>query len=350
MDISNRTFLEAIFTGALPGSHTIIAAFAGDPNTKDRELSRRNWCGWPWRPGERAPAWWGTRNAYFTVSTFEPCEEVDKATGEIRERHRRRKAQFLQMHAVMVDDIATKVPPARVRLPVSTLIETSPGNYQGCYLLADEPASRDRETCERLVSRMVAAGLAVDSKDPGMTGVTRYARLPVGVNAKAKYVRQLGHPFAVRLDTFEPMRRYHLAEIAAAYGLDITAPPAPTRAAVMLSPELVEKAGEDFAALLDVFREMEMYHSPAGHTGPWHDVTCPWVDEHTDGADTGAALAEPSEKNGWRGGFMCHHGSHCGEKDPSHPRGWRKAGTGKGIDDVLDWCAGLADELAQEAA
>jgi hypothetical protein len=289
------------------------------------------------------------RNAYFTVSTFEPCEEADKATGEIRESYRRRKAQFLQMHAVMVDDIGTKVPEARVRLPVSTLIETSPGNYQGCYLLADEPGVRDREACERLVSRMVAAGLAVDSKDPGMTGVTRYARLPIGVNAKAKYVRQLGHPFAVRIEIFEPMRRYGLAEIAAAYGLDITAPAALARVAVKLSPELIEEAGEDFSALLDVFKEMGMYHSPEGHKGPWHDVTCPWVHEHTDHADTGAALAKPSEANAWRGGFMCHHGSHCGEKDPANPRR-RKPGTYKGIDDVLDWCAALADQLEQGEA
>jgi hypothetical protein len=329
VNLSNRTFLEATFADALPGAHTVVTAFEGDPNTKDREKSKRMWAGWPWMPGAPVCDWWGRANSYWTVAMFEPHEDVDKRTGELVMRRARRKAHFIQMHAVMVDDIGTKVPHARVRLPLSTMIETSPGNYQGCYLLRDEPDSRDREACERLVSCMVAAGLAVDSKDPGMTGVTRYARLPQGVNAKAKYVEKLGQPFAVCCELFDPCRRYSLAEIAAAYGLDIVAPIASERPAVELSPELIRAASEDFAALLDVFRDMGMYHSPDGHKGPWHDVTCPWVHEHTDRADTGAALAKPSEANGWRGGFMCHHGSHCGEKDPVNPRR-RKAGTFQG--------------------
>jgi hypothetical protein len=298
-------------------------------------------------PGGYVPGWYGEANCYWDVAVFEPCEEVNKRTGEVVMRRARRKAQFVQMHAVMVDDIGTKVPHAKVRLPVSTMIETSPGNYQGCYLLKDEPAARDRETCERLVNRMIAAGLAIESKDPGMAGVTRFARLPVGVNGKAKYVKALGHPFAVRLESFDPDRRYSIAEIAGAYGLDMTAPPARTLPVENLTPQLIQETRESFAALLKVFRLMAMYHSPAGHAGPWHDVTCPWVEDHTDRVDTGSALAEPSESNGWRGGFMCHHGSHRGEEGDN---GRRKPGSGKGIGDVIDWCAALADELAREAA
>jgi hypothetical protein len=42
-----------------------------------------------------------------------------------------------------------------------------------------------------------------------------------------------------------------------------------------------------------------------------HDVTCPWVDEHTDQTDSGAAYFEPSKKYK-HGGFKCHH-SHGGK-------------------------------------
>ena len=86
--ITNAIFLEAVFAGMLPGSHTIICGFAGDPNTKDREQSRRNWCGRPWSLGDAVPAWFDRENSYYTVSTFEP----DPQTGE----QRRRKSEFLQ--------------------------------------------------------------------------------------------------------------------------------------------------------------------------------------------------------------------------------------------------------------
>lgn len=37
-----------------------------------------------------------------------------------------------------------------------------------------------------------------------------------------------------------------------------------------------------------------------------HDVTCPWVHEHTDQLDTGTAYFEPSELF-QAGGFKCQH-------------------------------------------
>jgi hypothetical protein len=52
-----------------------------------------------------------------------------------------------------------------------------------------------------------------------------------------------------------------------------------------------------------------MYHGRLGN-GPWHSITCPWVNEHTDRADSGTAIADPSPDNNFAGGFQCHHG-HC---------------------------------------
>jgi hypothetical protein len=243
--IDNRLFLENAFVDMLPGTHTIVCGFRGDPNTKDRAQSARNWCGQPWRSGSRVPAWFSDANAYFTVSSFEPTED-----GELR----RRKSEFVQFHAALIDDIGTKVAREKIVLPLSTLIETSPGNYQGCYLLTDDSDSRDRGMCERLIDRMVAAGLALDSKDPGMKGVTRFARLPEGVNSKSKYVKALGKPFTTRLVYYAPVR-YSIKEIAAAYRLDMTAPRRQHNV-ISITPALAKRAGEQFAAILEVFQRL----------------------------------------------------------------------------------------------
>lgn len=68
---------------------------------------------------------------------------------------------------------------------------------------------------------MVAQGLATDGKDPGMKGVTRYGRLPLGINNKPALVAEYGHPFQVRLAEWDPARRYTLAEIIGAYKLKL---------------------------------------------------------------------------------------------------------------------------------
>jgi hypothetical protein len=49
----------------------------------------------------------------------------------------------------------------------------------------------------------------------------------------------------------------------------------------------------------------------------WIDMQCPWISDHTGGADSGAAIAKPNDENGYYGGFQCHHG-HCVDK------GWRE--------------------------
>lgn len=318
-NITNKVFLEAAFAEMLPGTHTIICGFQGDPNTKNREQSRRNWCGRPWRCGDPVPRWFDDSNAYFTVSEFEP----DPQTGELR----RRKSEFVRKHVVMFDDIGTKVAAEKILLRPSALLETSPGNYQASYFLTDDTDSRERATCERLVNRLIAAGLAINSKDPGMTGVTRYARLPVGTNQKQVYIERLGHPFKTRLTQFEPERRYSIREIAAAYALDLT-PERPRAPVVPISAALAKSATDRFEALLEVFRLQGMYQ---GQHGAWHEVTCPWIESHSERADTGAALSEPSETNGWAGGFVCHHG-HC--------RGVR------GMKDIRAWLRQIVRERA----
>ena len=297
-DITNEQFLNSMFKDAPDGTHTIVTSFQGDPNT----AGRRAWAGQPWTPGMSLSCGFDREfqrgNTYTTVSLFTP----DPTTGECR----RLKTLFHSLRAVMIDDVGTKVDRKKILLAASAVIETSPGNEQHFLLIRQDAAARNRAAAEHLVDAMIRAGLTADSTDPGMRGVTRYGRLPVGVNAKQKCVNQLGHPWRVRCLSFNPGRRYTIEQVAAAYGIDLRQP-APRRSpARKRTPAETRNSDKQFTALLECLQRLGLYHRQCG-AGPWHEITCPWVHEHTDQADNGAAVSEPALENGWNGAFRCHH-------------------------------------------
>jgi len=304
--ITNETFLESTFKGAPRGTYTIVNSFIGDPNKVGREA----WFGEPWRPGRNLSR--GFRrgfsdgNTYLTVSLFTP----DPKTGECR----RKKDLFHSLRAVMIDDVGTKVDRRKVLILPSAIIETSPGNYQHFLFIKPDADSRDRLKCEQLIDAMIKSGLTADSTDPGMKGVTRYGRLPVGVNAKAKYVKALGRPFQVRCKLFRPERRYTIGEIVKAFKIDLKQlssginQPRKSNAKRPSRAELTQLDAE-FRGIVEALQSFGMYKGRQG-AGPWHAVKCPWTHLHTDGVDSGAYISEPTAQNNFRGGFKCHHG-HC---------------------------------------
>lgn len=328
MSVTATRFLTEMFGEIAPGHHAVICAFECDPY----EAGPREWCGMGWWPGRKIPRHFGRQNAYLTVSSFRPADD--------RIPHRRRKELFVALHGVMIDDIGnaanSKVSPDRAnRLPLSALIETSPGNHQGWLFIQQDSDSRDLARAQRLIERMIAAGLTADGADPGMKGVTRYGRLPIGVNNKAKYVAALGAPFPVRCCGFNPERRYTIRAIAEAFGLDMT--PEPVQQRRPSTEAEVAQSFQQFAALIELLKAEGMYR---GQRGPWHEITCPWEEHHTSLTATGTALAEPSEANNWAGGFRCHHGHCSGDAGPQ-----------RSIGDVWRWADGLAarEATAEEA-
>jgi hypothetical protein len=78
---------------------------------------------------------------------------------------------------------------------------------------------------------------------------------------------------------------------------------------VPISPAQAVRAATSFTALLLALDMMGMYKGRIG-SGPWHDISCPWIHLHTDQANSGSAIADPSAENRFAGGFQCHHG-HC---------------------------------------
>ncbi len=277
--VSNITFLRSLFTpheGAL-----WVAGFVMDPGT----AGRLQWRGREVHRSGDIPAGAGM-NTFFCISTFERID--GHCPG-------RTKGAFEACHVLVIDDVGTKVDPALITLAPSYVLQTSPGNYQVAYLL-DEPC-RGRERVERVLSAMVERFAA--GEDPGMKGVTRYVRLPVGVNTKPKHGNGAGPPAHV-LVHWDPELRYSIKELVETLELDLSAVRAPGAAAGSTNAASWAVLAQDaFGAPDDGVREK-------GEDGTWFPVTCPWVSEHTGGEDSGTAVGVWPD----RIGFKCNHG-HC---------------------------------------
>ena len=271
----------------------MVVSFRGNPET----VPSKAWSCRPWQSASDRPADLpADANNYFSLAAFKPDE-----AGE----YRRRKKYFQALYAVMLDDVGDKVPRERLTLEPSWLIETSPGNCQAGYLLS-EPLS-DGPVADRLMDAIVSAGLC----DPGAAGPrARLARLPVAVNGKHS------PPFACRLLAWSPELRYSVEDLAAGLQLEMT--PAGRRRkeearitkAFPVDGDPVWIPPPDENAVLVNLRNRGLYKKPLGEGR--HDITCPWVHEHTGQVDDGTAYFEPDDL--WPiGGFKCHHG-HCAKR------------------------------------
>jgi hypothetical protein len=289
----NREFLSTVFGSHLAEGKPVLVSFKGDPG----RVPRKAWSGRPWQ-GDRdlmrdMPA---DANNYFSMAVFRPDE-----TG----KYRRRKVSFQALHSVMLDDIGTKVPRDRITLPPSWLLETSPGNCQAGYLLREPLA--DGLAADRLMNAIIAACLC----DPGANGPrARLARLPVGVNGKHS------PPFVCRMLAWEPGLRYSVEELAVGLQLEMASPGRPRRNTTHQAQERptdgdpVWIAAPAENAVLTAIRDRGLYKAPLGDGK--HDITCPWVEEHTVKVDSGTAYFEPNDL--WPiGGFKCQHG-HCKDR------------------------------------
>jgi len=275
----------------------LVCAFPGDPQNVEP---------FAWRPiavraaipselTEAAAAGW---NGYACVSVFDR---------DARGRPRRRNELWRGMAVLMIDDVGEKCSIDDLPEPPTWLIQTSRHSYQALYLL--NRAARDRARCERLL-RAVVKGL-FKGKDPGMLSLTRVFRLPGFRNGKAG---RENWPVNLVVGGEGPSRaRYGLERLEGAFGAGRVVerrerpeevPPAERRRRL-----------EEFRRVVDALN----VKGPMRSDG-WMDVTCPWVEEHTGRRDDGAAIAAPSAENGWRGGFVCHHGSHA--KGSDGEKGW----------------------------
>lgn len=202
--VSNIDFLKAVFSAAAPDEWLWVCGIPGDPQGKGAR-----WTGKAIKLGQ-APALKGADNTYFNVSTLKPAPD-----GKVS----RAKECFSGLFCVVLDDVGTKADmPA---LGASWVLETSPGNHQVGYILAE--TCRDLAKAQAVVSALGRSGLS----DPGAGGPSsRYVRLPVGRNGKPSCGAGWNH----RLREWAPERRYFLDELVTGLGLDLEAPATTTTA------------------------------------------------------------------------------------------------------------------------
>lgn len=281
---SNQDFLDCVF-GELPaGAAALVCSKAGDPTDNT---------GWSPREAADVPSVCaGTNNNYFNCSSFRrPEQGSTRAT----------KEAFAAYHALVLDDVGTKIDKSKLDgIEPSWWLETSPGNFQVGFILS--PPITEAAELERLQERIVAHGLC----DPGALGSARWMRLPNGVNGKAKY-RTDDQPYRCKLTSWAPERRLSADELALHLKLSEVGPLQPARPGVS-SPRRRDDDVCSFPQLenptLAALKKKGLHKRVLG--AGKHEITCPWVNEHTDQVDGGACYWEPDDDHPL-GGFRCQH-------------------------------------------
>lgn len=280
--INNETFLKTLFGDDYYFAH--VTSFPDDPSNIANENRLRCWAG-GWFKDMYIPP---DTNQYFTISTF-MADDQGKA--------RRRKALFRCTHVIVADDVREKLDINTVRLlPAPTYkLQTSPGSEQWGWVL-DYPCV-ERHKVENLLDGLVAKGLAPDGKDPGMKGVTRYVRLPDGVNSKSSKLVAGQAQKCIMLE-WQPELKVSIESLAEPFGVDLYA-------------ERRESRVDGAADVSDhPILGLPFIHVKEIRSDGRFDIKCPWVSEHTGAQDDGAAVFT---NNDGTIGFKCHHGA-CQER------------------------------------
>jgi hypothetical protein len=296
--IDNTAFLQAVFRET---AGIWIASFPGDPN--DGQDKGRKWKGRLWDGKTIAEK----ANNYFCIAS------IAENNGSMQ----RRKTHFGALHCLVLDDLGTKADMKQIGLLPSWVLETSHGNCQ-CGFILHEPLA-DPKLADALIKAVVATGRLSDT---GGQNICRYMRLPQGWNAKATVIKANGEqPFQCRLLDWRPGSCYSLQELVDGLELDIK----------LHQPEHQRHKNK---ALVVADIDDEEFYTPRQQENPVivalknanlyknqlsdgkHDITCPWLDEHTDKVDHGTAYFEP-DASYLLGGFKCQHG-HCQSRQIKH--------------------------------
>jgi hypothetical protein len=127
-----------------------------------------------------------------------------------------------------------------------------------------------------------------------MKGVTRYVRLPEGINNKASKLID-GQPFQCRMLDWQPFNTTTLEALALPFAVDLDAERRGARV-----DGAANVVGHPLLDVPDMIRIKEV------RSDGRFDVTCPWVSEHTGGDDSGTAVFTNADGSI---GFKCHHGA-----------------------------------------
>jgi hypothetical protein len=289
LPLSNAEFLASVIRDVAEDARAVICSKPGDP-------AAGGWVATVATDADRqCPP---ERNNYFNCSSFTADE-----SGNVQATNDR----FSAYHTLVLDDVGTKVDRAKLgNFQPTWEIETSPGNSQIGIRLR-EPIC-DPVQVTKLQNVIKAAGLC----DMGAGGLARWMRLPVAINGKAAHRGEGGTSFICRLKVWNPDANYTADELVERFGLQLTGQQTvSTGAAVQRVARATGERGSDVFTprptenpVLVVLRDRGLYKRVIAPGK--HEVTCPWVDEHTDKIDGGAAYFEPDDHHSI-GGFDCKH-------------------------------------------
>lgn len=283
---TNYEFLTAIFNDEYKQAH--VTDFEYDPGDIPDEYKRSVWFG-RYYTDYKFNRFSDQTNQYFTISLFDTDEKGAA---------RRKKSLYRKTCCIVLDDVKEKLSETEaLKLPTpSWILETSPGSEQWGYILIEPCTSQ--VMADNLLDGLVHKGLAPDGKDPGMKGVTRYVRLPEGYNTKKKKMVD-GQPFKCRMLSWNPFQRVTIEQLAEPFQIDLHAVRRETRV-----DGAADIPDHPLLGIDDIVTVKEV--RSAGR----FDITCPWVNEHTNAEDSGTAVFTNDDGTI---GFKCHHGA-CQER------------------------------------
>lgn len=287
--VTNREFLDAICSSVPEGAGVLALAKRGDP--KDG-----GWIGFDACDVEARCN--NDTNNYFNCASFYPADD-----GLLRAR----EAQVAGYHCLVLDDVGTKTPlHALPAVEPTWMLETSPGNFQVGFRLQTPVC--DPAIVKAAQRRIFNAGLG----DKGAGGIGRWMRLPNGVNGKAKYQSKAREPFRCRLLKWNPKIAYELEDLVCLLVPAAAEPVTEGRSAPewlgpLAHPAISSEVFRPAQPENPVVRKLKDKGIYKRESSPGcHEVTCPWVEEHTDQIDHGACFFEPSRDHPF-GGFKCQH-------------------------------------------
>lgn len=274
--VTNEDFVDAVMRKLADGAHPAICIKSGNPEKGGWKAENYDDYFADIMPSD---------NNYLNCSGYYPQED-----GEIRVKDE----HFGCYNFVICDDVGTKVQLSKFDdIDYSWKIGTSPDNYQLGIILT-EPIT-DLTTAKQLNKAFVNAGYS----DKGAGGVGRWARLPQAINGKEKYQVD-GQPFRCRFVEWHPEVHYTVEQLVATLGLTLEEPKQRKKTA----PSDDGSASISDDEVITKLKKAGSYKNEISQGK--HDITCPWVTEHTDSVDDGAAYFEPTADYP-AGGFKCHH-------------------------------------------
>lgn len=280
----------------LPPDERVMVGYASEATVqtdKDGKKLNKGWWPEPWKPGKYIKS---SNNCYVCISSSIKTQN-DK--GEWR--YWRGEASFGHGLALMVDDIGAgagakgglSVEDISSVLKPTAIVETSPGNHQLWYFF-DEPVEEMRRFKSFLMC-FVQKVLVDRGGDTTIRDVSRYGRMPVGINNKRLESGALKYPkdFEVRLLYANYDRRYSMDEIAKKFDFDIIEPQPPREYDAEREAEhQMDEYWLNYAVAL-----MDRVKAGEGSNGAMrknmsgkYRMRCPWGDEHTNGDPYGGYI------------------------------------------------------------